>query len=104
MLNNRTRDAIEQKFKVNKVFHSGGENIEDLSNPAEDMMVSVSMLREKQEKTNYRRESGNRYKHNADGIIINAIPSLKGVSDVKACLFAIVVGQANPVYGVLLVS
>ena len=62
----------------------------------EDMMVSVSMLREKQEKTNYRLESGNRYKHNADAININAIPSLKVGSDVKACLFVIVEGNAIP--------
>ena len=96
MLSNRTRDAIEQKFKVNKVFHSGGQNIVDLSNPAEDMMVSVSMLRENQEKMNYNRKSGERYKHNADTIIINANPSLSGVTDVKVCLFAIVEGQAIP--------
>jgi hypothetical protein len=96
MLSNRTRDAVEKKFKVNKVFSNGSANIEDLSRPSEDVMTSVSALRDEQKEADYNHQSSGHYEYNADSIIIGAVPSLVGAVDVKMCLFTVVVGQASP--------
>jgi len=96
MLNNRTRDAVEKKFKVSKVFSNGDDNIEDLSHPLEDIMTSVSTLRDEQHEADYGHRSNGHYVHNADSIIVGAVPSLDGSDDVKMCLFTVVVGQASP--------
>jgi hypothetical protein len=96
MLSNKTRDAVAQKFKVNKVSYSDGDNIEDLSEPLVDVMSSVSVLKEEQMKANYRYQNKEIYKYNADSIIINAVPSLNGAYEVRICLFVVVVGKTTP--------
>ena len=63
MLSNKTRDAVAQKFKVNKVSYSDGDNIEDLSEPLVDVMSSVSVLKEEQMKANYRYQNKEIYKN-----------------------------------------
>ena len=96
MLSNKTRDAVAQKFKVNKASYSKDSNIEDLSQPLVDVMSTVSVLKEEQTKANYRYQNKELYKYNANSIIINATPSLNGVEEVRICLFVVVVGQTTP--------
>ena len=96
MLSNKTRDAVAQKFKVNKTPYREDDNIVDLSQPLEDVVSSVSALREEQTKSNYRYRNKDLYRYNADSIIVNATPSLKGVVEVRICLFVVVVGKTTP--------
>ena len=96
MLSNKTRDAVEQKFKVNKAPSGEDANIVDLSQPLEDVVSSVFVLREEQTKSNYRYKSKELYRYNADSIIINAVPLLKGMVEVRICLFVVVVGNTTP--------
>jgi hypothetical protein len=96
MLSNKTRNAVEHKFKISKAPSREDSNIVDMSQPLEDVVSSVSVLREEQTKTNYRHHRKEHYRYNADYIIVNAIPSLEGVSEVRLCLFVVVVGRTTP--------
>jgi len=96
MQSNRTWNAGAKKSKINKVSSWENANFVDLSKPLEDVVSSTSVLREEQTRTNYRYQSKELYRYNADSIIVNAVPSLKGVAEVRICLFVVVVGEITP--------
>jgi hypothetical protein len=96
MQSNRTWNAGAKKSKINKVNSWENANFVDLSKPLEDVVSSTSVLREEQTRTNYRYQSKELYRYNADSIIVNTVPSLKGVSEVRICLFVVVVGETTP--------